>query len=400
MQCNEAVKHKLRHPFNPTLQLGLRCAFRSQPSSSIAPFSWSQSRPPIVNMFDVNGKWVNWEKYEVRTCQSVMNLNPTQIDPCHLPHVDAFQGSRKAKPVAQPTLLLNLRCRQAQGDATATTWQQARISFKQIVFMTTPTSHYPDRSIPTRKEDPDCAAVKQMQRATSNSNPLQGDLYPFLCYSGCPPIRTCQHHACCLARHLRVLICPRWTSVQYCLCWVHVACRHESEPKLNRSPGPPYNGPPHQPPLHYTRFHARHSTQLLPSFAVDVLRSIDGNKIHGSKEGDATWLSASTACPDRQHQLPGTPPPSCVGCTSRRTPVAAVFPTVVDSATGTGCGWPASRSWWDSPAASWWLRHYVGEECCLDKKAVGTITWIKKCRSGIKDSARIANKNIENYWKL
>ena len=73
----------------------------------------------IVHMFDVNGKWVNWGKDEksmeqVRTCRSVMNFNPTQIDPCH--------GSRKAKPVAQPTLLLNLlRCRQAQGETTATT---------------------------------------------------------------------------------------------------------------------------------------------------------------------------------------------------------------------------------------------------------------------------------------
>ena len=157
--------------------------------------------------------WCQWQVGElgkdgksmeqVRTFRSVMNFNPTQIDPCH--------GSRKAKPVAQPTLLLNLlRCRQAQGETTATTWPQVRISFKifkQIVFMTSPFSHYPGGSICTRKEDPDCVVVKKMQRATSNSNPLQGNLYPVLCY-GCQPIWTCQPLACCLTRHLQVLICP------------------------------------------------------------------------------------------------------------------------------------------------------------------------------------------------
>lgn len=192
---------------------------------SILPHSWDLNAPSVRSLLPASRPspclnaghhcphvWCQWQVGElgkdeksmeqVRTCRSVMNFNPTQIDPCH--------GSRKAKPVAQPTLLLNLlRCRQAQGETTATTWQQVRISFKifkQIVFMT-PFSHYPGGSICTRKEDPDCVVVKKMQRATSNSNPLQGNLYPVLCY-GCQPIWTCQHLACCLTRHLQVLICP------------------------------------------------------------------------------------------------------------------------------------------------------------------------------------------------
>ena len=60
------------------------------------------------------------------------------------------------------------------------------------------------------------------------------------------------------------------------------------------------NAPHHQPPLEHTRFHARHSTQLLPSFLVDVLPRSKFMGQRKSKVGNslAQHLQTITSCWD------------------------------------------------------------------------------------------------------